>query len=65
MGLGELVFDWLEVDFVKVMLLLLVMKGFEIGSGFVGMLLKGLEYNDLFEVCEGKMCMVMNCLGGI
>lgn len=37
-GLGAFAFDKFEVDLVKVMLSLLVMKGFEIGSGFDGML---------------------------
>lgn len=40
-GLGELVFDKLEVDLVKVMMFFFVIKGFEFGFGFVGILLIG------------------------
>jgi len=51
-GLGEPVFDKLEADLAKAMLSLPASKGFEIGSGFAGTLLKGSEHNDAF-VKEG------------
>ncbi len=45
-GLGEPVFDRLEADLAKAMLSLPATKGFEIGSGFAGTLLKGSGHND-------------------
>jgi chorismate synthase len=47
-GLGEPVFDKLEADLAKAMLSLPAAKGFEIGSGFAGVLLAGSEHNDPF-----------------
>lgn len=64
-GLGEPVFDRLEADLAKAMLSLPATKGFEIGSGFAGTLLKGSEHNDLFEVREGKTRTATNRSGGI
>jgi chorismate synthase len=53
-GLGEPVFDKLEADLAKAMLSLPATKGFEIGSGFSGTLMKGSEHNDLFYTEEPK-----------
>jgi len=47
-GWGEPVFDRLEADLAKAMLSLPAAKGFEIGSGFGGVLLRGSEHNDPF-----------------
>ena len=47
-GLGAPVFDRLEADLAKAMLSIPATKGFEIGSGFKGSLLKGSEHNDPF-----------------
>ncbi len=54
-GLGEPVFDRLEADLAKAMLSLPATKGFEIGSGFAGTLLKGSEHNDAFRAPEGRI----------
>src|SRR5690606_23435972 len=54
-GWGEPVFDRLEADLAKAMLSLPATKGFEIGSGFSGSLLRGSEHNDLFENREGAV----------
>jgi len=48
-GLGEPVFDKLEADLARALLSLPASKGFEIGSGFAGTLLTGIEHNDPFE----------------
>lgn len=48
-GLGEPVFDRLEADLAKAMLSLPATKGFEIGSGFAGTLMKGSEHNDAWQ----------------
>jgi chorismate synthase len=63
-GLGEPVFDRLEADLAKAMLSLPATKGFEIGSGFAGTLLRGSEHNDLFEPREGRVRTVTNRSGG-
>jgi chorismate synthase len=64
-GLGEPVFDRLEADLAKAMLSLPATKGFEVGSGFGGTLLKGSEHNDLFEVRDGRTRTTTNRSGGI
>jgi len=64
-GLGEPVFDRLEADLAKAMLSLPATKGFEIGSGFSGTLLKGSEHNDRFEVREGVAHPATNRAGGV
>ena len=52
-GLGEPVFDKLEADLAKAMLSLPASKGFEIGSGFAGTRMTGIEHNDPFLPGEG------------
>ena len=47
-GLGAPVFDKLEAELAKALLSLPASKGFEIGSGFAGTLLTGIEHNDPF-----------------
>jgi chorismate synthase len=64
-GLGEPVFDRLEADLAKAMLSLPATKGFEIGSGFSGTLLKGSKHNDLFEVRGGQAHPATNRAGGV
>ena len=49
-GLGEPVFDRLEADLAKAMLSINATKGFEIGSGFDGVIQKGSEHNDAFYI---------------
>jgi len=64
-GLGEPVFDRLEADLAKAMLSLPASKGFEVGSGFAGTLLKGSEHNDAFVPKEGRIGTLTNRSGGI
>jgi chorismate synthase len=64
-GWGEPVFDRLEADLGKAMLSLPASKGFEIGSGFGGILLSGLQHNDAFRMKGGKVRTVTNNSGGI
>ncbi len=52
-GWGEPVFDRLEADLGKAALSLPAAKGFEIGSGFAGTDLTGLEHNDPFYIEKG------------
>jgi chorismate synthase len=65
LGLGEPVFDRLEADLAKAMLSLPATKGFEIGSGFAGSMLRGSEHNDPFKVREGKVRTASNRAGGV
>jgi chorismate synthase len=64
-GWGEPVFDRLEADLAKAMLSLPASKAFEIGSGFAGVLLTGLQHNDAFRMRGGKVRTVTNNSGGI
>ena len=64
-GWGEPVFDRLEADLAKAMLSLPATKGFEIGSGFGGVTLTGLEHNDVFRMKGGKVHTPTNRSGGI
>ena len=47
-GLGDPVFDKLDADLAKAMISLPAAKGFEVGSGYAGTRLRGLEHNDPF-----------------
>ena len=64
-GWGAPVFDRLEADLAKAMLSLPASKGFEIGSGFAGVLLTGLQHNDAFRNIDGRVRTVTNRSGGI
>jgi chorismate synthase len=64
-GWGEPVFDKLEADLAKAMLSLPAAKGFEIGSGFGGILLSGMEHNDPFYNAGGRVRTRTNRSGGV
>ncbi|MCO5053383.1 MAG: chorismate synthase [Verrucomicrobiae bacterium] len=64
-GWGEPVFDRLEADLAKAMLSLPATKGFEVGSGFGGVTMTGLEHNDPFRMKDGKVRTTSNRSGGI
>src|ERR1051325_10934808 len=64
-GWGEPVFDRLEADLAKGMLSLPAAKGFDVGSGFDGIFLKGTEHNDAFRSKGGKVFTTTNRSGGI
>ncbi len=65
-GLGMPVFDKLEADLAKAVMSLPATKGFEIGSGFAGTLLKGSEHNDAFlPTPDGSLHTATNNSGGI
>ena len=65
-GLGMPVFDKLEADLAKAVMSLPATKGFEIGSGFAGTLLKGSEHNDAFlPTADGSLHTATNNSGGI
>jgi chorismate synthase len=64
-GWGEPVFDRLEADLAKGMLSLPASKGFEIGSGFAGTDLSGLEHNDEFYMDGDRVRTRTNNSGGV
>ena len=65
-GLGMPVFDKLEADLAKAVMSLPATKGFEIGSGFDGTLLRGSEHNDAVLPSEdGRLRTATNNSGGI
>ncbi|MFM7214534.1 MAG: chorismate synthase [Verrucomicrobiota bacterium] len=64
-GWGSPVFDRLEADLAKAMLSLPATKGFDIGSGFDAIGLKGTEHNDPFRSVEGRVRTVTNRSGGV
>jgi chorismate synthase len=64
-GWGEPVFDRLEADLAKAMLSLPASKGFEVGSGFGGIVLTGTQHNDPFRAKAGRVYTTSNRSGGI
>ncbi|PIR21027.1 MAG: chorismate synthase [Deltaproteobacteria bacterium CG11_big_fil_rev_8_21_14_0_20_47_16] len=63
-GLGEPVFDKLPADLAKAMMSINAAKGFEIGSGFEGVVLHGSQHNDPFANVRGKTRTTSNHAGG-
>ena len=64
-GLGDPVFDKLEADLAKAMLSLPATKGFEIGSGFSAIQMRGSEHNDAFEMEGDRVRTSTNRSGGV
>ncbi|MFN8671778.1 MAG: chorismate synthase [Candidatus Sericytochromatia bacterium] len=64
-GLGEPVFDKLHAELGKAMLSINAVKGFEYGSGFDSVTMKGSEHNDIFYNDKGKIKTKTNFSGGI
>lgn len=64
-ALGEPVFDRLHAVLGHAMLSINAVKGFEYGSGFEGVSMKGSEHNDVFYKEEGKIKTKTNHSGGI
>lgn len=64
-GLGEPVFDKLHAELGKAMLGINAVKGFEYGSGFEGIKLRGSQHNDEFYNEAGKIRTKTNHSGGV
>lgn len=64
-GLGEPVFDKLHAELGKAMLGINAVKGFEYGSGFAGITLRGSQHNDEFYNEGGRIRTRTNLSGGI
>ncbi len=64
-GLGEPVFDRLHAELGKAMLSINAVKGFEYGSGFEGVKMRGSEHNDAFYKEGDRVRTRTNHSGGI
>jgi chorismate synthase len=65
LGLGEPVFDKLPADLAKAIMSINAVKGFEIGSGFAGVTMRGSQHNDEFYVDDqGRVRTKTNYAGG-
>jgi chorismate synthase len=65
-GLGEPVFHKLEADLARALMSLPASKGFEIGSGFEGTRMTGIEHNDPFVPgADGRPRTTSNRSGGV
>lgn len=64
-GLGEPVFDRLHAELGKAMLSINAVKGFEYGSGFEGVKMRGSLHNDVFYQEGDKVRTKTNYSGGI
>jgi chorismate synthase len=64
-GLGEPVFDKLHAELGKAMLSINAVKGFEYGSGFDGVTLRGSKHNDEFYKDGDRIRTKTNYSGGV
>lgn len=64
-GIGAPVFSKLHADLGQAMLSINAVKGFEYGSGFAGVEMKGNEHNDAFENIDGIIKSKTNHSGGV
>lgn len=64
-GLGAPAFDKLHADLAKAMLSINACKGFEYGSGFAGIAMRGSKHNDIFYQEDGVTKTKTNYSGGI
>jgi chorismate synthase len=53
-GLGEPAFDKLHADLAKAMMSINAAKGFEYGSGFAGVTMRGSQHNDAFVIARNE-----------
>jgi chorismate synthase len=59
-GLGEPAFDKLHADLAKAMMSINAAKGFEYGSGFAGISMRGSEHNDAFYAEDKDVVIARN-----
>lgn len=64
-GLGNPIYEKIEAQLASAMMSIPATKGFEIGSGFQSVLMKGSEHNDRFKNLNGKIETETNHSGGI
>ena len=64
-GLGEPAFDKLHAELAKAVMSINACKGFEYGSGFAGVEMRGSAHNDIFEKVGDKVMTKTNYSGGV
>lgn len=64
-GLGDPIYEKLEASLAHAMMSIPATKGFEIGSGFDSVEIRGSEHNDLYTKESGKITTKTNNSGGI
>jgi chorismate synthase len=64
-GVGEPLFDALDADLAKILMLVPAVKGVEFGAGFAAAELKGSEDNDAYQMKDGKVVALTNNAGGV
>ena len=64
-GWGEPVFDKVEASLARAMMSIPATKGFEIGSGFAGVRMRGSAHNDPFVMVDGRLGTATNYSGGV
>ena len=64
-GVGEPLFDSLDADIAKTLLMIPAVKGVEFGVGFKAAELKGSENNDAYLMRDAKVAALTNNAGGI
>lgn len=64
-GWGEPVFNKLEAELAAAMLSIPAARGFDIGSGFSGTLMRGSDHNDPFVMKDGRIGTATNFSGGV
>lgn len=64
-GLGEPVFDKLTAELARALMSLPATRGFEVGSGFDSVTMRGSTHNDPFVMKEGRVGTATNFSGGI
>ncbi len=64
-GIGAPLFDALDADIAKALMLVPAIKGVEFGAGFAAAKLKGSENNDAYQIKNGKVLTLTNNAGGI
>ncbi|MGW8289369.1 MAG: chorismate synthase, partial [Candidatus Bathyarchaeia archaeon] len=64
-GIGEPLFDALDAEIAKVLLVVPAVKGVEFGAGFAAAELKGSENNDAYLIQGGRVVTLTNNAGGI
>jgi chorismate synthase len=64
-GLGDPIYEKLEANLAHAMMSIPASKGFEIGSGFAAVSMRGSEHNDIFTLKSGNVETETNESGGI
>jgi chorismate synthase len=64
-GIGEPIFNSLDIDIAKIMFAIPAVKGVEFGAGFNSSRLKGSDNNDQYAIRNGKVITLTNNSGGI